>query len=44
MNNMNMGSVRNNLIYIVLLIGLGIFLFATSDVTVRLFRRWISAR
>jgi cell division protease FtsH len=29
MNNMNMGSVRNNLIYIVLLIGLGIFLFAT---------------
>ncbi len=29
MNNMNMGSVRNNLIYIVLLIGMGIFLFAT---------------
>ena len=29
MNNMNMGSVRNNLIYIVLLVGMGIFLFAT---------------
>ena len=29
MNNMNMGSVRNNLIYIVLLVGMGIFLFVT---------------
>jgi cell division protease FtsH len=29
MNNMNMGSMRNNIIYIVLLLGLAIFLFAT---------------
>ena len=44
MNNMNMGSVRNNLIYIVLLIGLGIFLFATFSRTVRPSQRWTSAR